>query len=40
MRLSVAGRRQVEACLSYDSVRSSVGAMLHRASNDIRQGSS
>jgi GT2 family glycosyltransferase len=39
-RLSVAGRRQVEASLSYDAIRSSVGAMLHRASSHVGDGSS
>jgi GT2 family glycosyltransferase len=34
-RLSVAGRRQVEASLSYSAIRSSVGGMLERAPCDV-----
>jgi glycosyltransferase involved in cell wall biosynthesis len=37
-RLSVDGRRQVEACLSYDSIRTAVDTMLRQASSVVRQG--
>jgi hypothetical protein len=39
-RLSDAGRRQVEACFGYDVVRSSVSALLDRASSDVGRRSS
>ena len=39
-RLSAAGRRQVEACLGYDTIRASVGAMLERATREVQRGRS
>jgi len=35
-RLSTAGRRQVDAAFGYESIRASVGAMLQRASREVR----
>jgi len=36
-RLSIAGRREVEASLGYDAIRAKVGAMLERASPNVQR---